>query len=684
MKKNLATVLLVLLSFYSFSQQNTWTWMKGDTVPSQPGSFGTIGIPSPNNKPHSRYESCQWTDQQGNFWLYGGGAQNTRYSDLWKYEPATNNWTWMHGTAMLNQPPIYGTKGVANPLNTPGGNGFAASTWTDLQGNLWMFGGHDGVNGANNTLWKFNTNSNEWTWINGDATSGSPAFYGTKGISGPQNTPGARCETACTWTDNNGDLWLFGGTNSGGGVCFNDLWKYSTSSNEWAWMSGDTIANQSGVYGTRGIADPLNKPGARWCYSSWKDSSGNLWLFGGIEASSIIGMNYFNDLWKYDIQSGEWTWMHGSNQVNQQAFYPLQCSSSAFTTPGSKGEARSCWKDECDNLWLFGGRDINFDMYNDLWRYNLVSNQWYWMSGSQFPNQTSLFGTQQIPSPSNRPSARMGAVSWKNGSGFWLFGGLDNNGNEWNDLWKFTVIDTNCGFCAVPVTAIFTSPNNMCPGTCTDFINLSQGATYFQWFFSGAIPSTSTDVSPINICYNTPGTYDVTLIASNSIDSDTLHLSNYVTVYPYPLPQGILQSGDTLFANQGAVSYQWYHDGNLIQGATNYFYVASESGDFNVVATDSNGCEVEAAIFNVIADLDFISGDSGILLSPNPVTNLLTISGLVDGSLINIFDLTGRIIYSATSIDHVHVADCDPFAAGIYILENYYKGEVMHRKFIKI
>ena len=60
---------------------------------------------------------------------------------------------------------------------------------------------------------------------------------------------------------------------------------------------------------------------------------------------------------------------------------------------------------------------------------------------------------------------------------------------------------------------------------------------------------------------------------------------------------------DTLFANQGAVSYQWYHNGVLISGATDYYYIATGSGNFNVVSVDIDGCQVEAAIFYVGAGI---------------------------------------------------------------------------------
>ena len=186
--------------------------------------------------------------------------------------------------------------------------------------------------------------------------------------------------------------------------------------------------------------------------------------------------------------------------------------------------------------------------------------------------------------------------------------------------------------CAAP-TALFNGVNHICPGTCTDFTNLSIGATSYQWVFNGANPSTSSDTDPTGICYSTPGTYPVTLIATNVNGSDTLTLNNYITVYPYPAPQGISQSGDTLFAIPGAVSYQWYFNGDTISGATDYFYVALQGGDYNVVATDVNGCEVEAAVFDVVAGFEIsVIGHQSLVIFPNPVTDMLTIGTEASGA----------------------------------------------------
>jgi hypothetical protein len=265
-------------------------------------------------------------------------------------------------------------------------------------------------------------------------------------------------------------------------------------------------------------------------------------------------------------------------------------------------------------------------------------------------------------------------------------------------------ISTNQGFCGTssdtiiitvdpcgmfPVAVFSTPDNHICPGTCTDFTNLSQNATTYTWTFGGATPSTSTDVNPTSICYNTPGTYPVELIADNGLTSDTLILNNFITVYPYPAPQGILQSGDTLFSNAGATSYQWYYAGNAITGATDYFYVATQSGNYNVVATDINGCEVEAVIFDVAAGLATANMmNDGISLFPNPAENELTIeSGLFNGTqvIVSLYNVAGEKIFCRKIEKALHTLSIDisGFTKGAYTIEVEAGEKILRSRFIK-
>ena len=230
--------------------------------------------------------------------------------------------------------------------------------------------------------------------------------------------------------------------------------------------------------------------------------------------------------------------------------------------------------------------------------------------------------------------------------------------------------------------ALFSAPNHICPGTCTDFINLSVNATSYSWSFQGANPPVSVDANPTNICYNTPGTYNVQLIASNGAASDTLTLANYITVYPYPAPQGIQQTGDTLIANQGAGSFQWFHNGVLIPGATDYFYVAQESGNYNVVFTDSNGCEVEAVIFDVVAGLHSPAAEEIIAAFQNPVKETLTLINNFKNEEIDVsvFSISGEKIFSRKINNSL---DCSLLSSGMYFLEVLHAGKILRYRFLK-
>ena len=235
-------------------------------------------------------------------------------------------------------------------------------------------------------------------------------------------------------------------------------------------------------------------------------------------------------------------------------------------------------------------------------------------------------------------------------------------------------------FIPCAINALFAPADSLiCPGTCTNFIDMSLNAVTYLWSFPGGNPAVSTDANPSGICYNTPGSYDATLIITNGNLTDTLVFTNCVTVYPFPPAQGIIQNGDTLFANQGATSYQWYHDGNLIPGATNYFVVANTSGNYNVVCTDENNCEVEAVIFDVIAGITSpFTKEKGISLMPNPADKILYILS-EDPVECTIVDAIGQIVFSSTTPSKKITIETSGFEAGIYFLiyksENYFSSE---------
>src|ERR1035437_5731815 len=412
-----------------YGQVGGWTWMNGDSTANSLGHYGTQGVFDSLNTPPALYEACQWTDDNGNFWLFGGYNDTLAYSDLWEFKPDINQWAWIKGTGMGYQYGIYGIKYIPSVNNLPGERGRGIMTWVDSVGNLWMYGG--GGNGATNygllnDLWMYNISTNEWTWMNGSENPNLNPVYGIQGVPDTANNPGGRAESNATWYENN-NLWLFGGQvglDMLNDKC-NDLWKYDISTEEWTWIKGPNIVNQPGIYGIKGVQDTANMPRASFRYSSWKSSKGDFWIFGGVGFASIL-----NDMWRYNIDSNCWTWMSGSNGVNDPGVYASQCTTDSTNLPGARFENRACWSN-CDNFIIYGGTTPPFfSVRGDLWDYNVNTNHWTWMNGPSSLNDTGNFGTKMVSSPTNLPPNRSGCIGWKDNYGnLWLFGGYNGSGN---------------------------------------------------------------------------------------------------------------------------------------------------------------------------------------------------------------------------------------------------------------
>jgi hypothetical protein len=393
-----------------------------------------------------------------------------------------NDWTWINGsnTAGTIQAPQYGLfTALVNPpinpyTNTPGARDSGAA-WTDASGNLWLFGGlgweltgktpPDTLYGDLRDLWECRMMVDQCQWVLvSDLPSAMdenlPGVYGTKGTASGSNTPGSRWGSA-TSTNPSNILLLFGGEGQdsvGAGGLLNDLWKLDTVGQTWTWVSGSNLVDQPGIY-SGGSAGP----GARWAPVSWTDASGNLWIFGGQGYDGAGNLGLLSDLWKFNGTT--WTFVSGSNTVNQNGVYGTQGVAASSNVPGGR-QAAVGWVDSSGNLWLFGGEGEDATgtangILNDLWEYNIAANQWTFVAGSSAANQTGVYGSQPSIGPVSTtnaagtvglantsgtlPGSRWGATAWTDDAGnLWLFGGwgqdaTGTNGNGFlNDLWVYT------------------------------------------------------------------------------------------------------------------------------------------------------------------------------------------------------------------------------------------------------
>lgn len=160
-----------------------WTWVNGTGQINVTPVYGTQLVANAANTPGSRaFSGCTWADSSGNLWLYGGSLPaNGSYSDLWKYDITANEWTWMSGDTLINQPAVYGTMGVPSALNNPGVRREIGSSWVDANGKFWLYGG-GGTIPSHSDMWLYDPSTNMWAWEAGSQGSVFKPVYGSKGI----------------------------------------------------------------------------------------------------------------------------------------------------------------------------------------------------------------------------------------------------------------------------------------------------------------------------------------------------------------------------------------------------------------------------------------------------------------------------------------------------------------------
>ena len=456
--KRTASICFLFSSLTVFSQD--WTWINGTDSINKLGNYGVKNTEAPTNKPGSRHVSLT-ANTSTYLYLFGGSgyASTTTFgqlNDLWQYNLANNQWTWIQGSNVANEPGIYGTLGVEGATARPGGRG-GGGAFTDAANNLWIFGGMgytESTYGLCNDVWRYNPTTDRWTWIKGSKTANQTAVYGTKGIAAAGNRPGARYEFSST-TDAAGNFWVFGGSGMssvgsgiGSAAPLNDLWRYNPSTNQWTWVSGDNNTGMPSVYGTKGIPSTANRPGARLSANCWFDANGNFWLFGGAgtDVSNAVA-GPLNELWRFNPSTNEWTWMGGLNTINTPGIYGTQGTASNLAMPGARTRSNG-FKDAAGNFWIFSGFGYGElaspkDYLNDVWKFDPLTLQWTWVKGSKQASAAADFGTLNVTAPTNTPGGRQSGVSWFTAGNFYLFGGSGYDRAGWlghlNDLWKLTV-----------------------------------------------------------------------------------------------------------------------------------------------------------------------------------------------------------------------------------------------------
>ena len=120
-----------------------WAWIHGDSTANPTPHRVKIGAASKYNRPGWMANPTGAVDALGNFWLFGGygldknGEKTGFLQDLWKFDGT--NWTHVKGKLLVDQPGVFGAKGVSGSSYIPACRNKMTS-WIDPGGNfhrLW-------------------------------------------------------------------------------------------------------------------------------------------------------------------------------------------------------------------------------------------------------------------------------------------------------------------------------------------------------------------------------------------------------------------------------------------------------------------------------------------------------------------------------------------------------------------
>ena len=228
-----------------------------------------------------------------------------------------------------------------------------------------------------------------------------------------------------------------------------------------------------------------------------------------------------------------------------------------------------------------------------------------------------------------------------------------------------TTITIQVVACSVPTAAFSISDATPCTGQCITFTNNSSSISppTYSWTFVGGTPATSTSANPGQICYNTPGTYQVTLVVTNSFGTGSY--SQNITVLPPPdidaYGDAFINLGESAIigatVSEGTIVWTWTpnNQGNILDCITSDCSQAEVSPAINTIfiatVTTSQGC---SASDNVVIGVNVPASGYAIgvpnSFSPNGDGNndVLYVDGLgISTMTFRVFNRYGQLVFES-------------------------------------
>lgn len=142
--------------------------------------------------------------------------------------------------------------------------------------------------------------------------------------------------------------------------------------------------------------------------------------------------------------------------------------------------------------------------------------------------------------------------------------------------------------------------------------------------------------------------------------------------FPNPTIPVITFENGVLSAN-GNGTFQWYLNGQPINGAHQNTLVPLQNGTYTVTLMDEYQCETTSApfILNNLSILNVLN-DLYLKVYPNPVQSYLVLENLtLEQQFIRLINIYGQLIQETELLlKEIKIIDMQNFAAGVYIIQS--------------
>lgn len=223
-----------------------------------------------------------------------------------------------------------------------------------------------------------------------------------------------------------------------------------------------------------------------------------------------------------------------------------------------------------------------------------------------------------------------------------------------------------------------TNKDTICEGTT---ITLSAtGATNYSWTGNGLNSTSGSDVTA-------NPTQSTTFVVSSS--DGGCNATAQVSVFVNPAPNTpSISINNGMLVSSPATYYQWYFNGQPIQGATNQAYTPTQDGNYSVQITDANGCSSASSDFAFTTSVNEAAFGGNVSIFPNPSFGEAFIDITMNKPShisIRLFNSVGQTLGGLQSVESLGGRFALPVSglpSGIYMVEISAGGKQLVKKLV--